>query len=582
MRNAIATMSSWYRDTLFGSIRNISISFKFLVIITIVISGFLAIGYTFYEMQMNREAAKQLNVETASFSQLVNEIQKNVSDAILKEKEFLLTDKAAHIDKSKSHIANINQLLEEASDLTMDEYSEETIEDLSVSVNNLENFLTELLQEKQKLGLDHQSGIHGELRKFVHDVEQMLKINQRLDLTNSMLMMRRHEKDYMSRKLDKYLDKMDKEQTRFARLLKNSDLPAPTKEVITQGMASYHTAFNQLPALYAVIESRVSDVGGAELMTEMNLRELIKMRDQRVRDIRAQEEMDNARLTRNFYIIGAVVTLVVLVLMVLVSRTITSSMGFASKIADSIAQGKLDNEIAIKSDDEIGQFLRSLHIMQNNLNKSIEIERSNARKNGRIKQALDNVSGSVMIANTDGKIIYMNNSSEQLMKSIEPEIKSKIADFSAENLMGQSVGVFAKLVTNGDCQLGQTDEPCTNDINVGNCWIRLISSPVVDEEGKRMGVVLEWTDRSQEVTTENEIQEIVEASLSGDLSRRIALGNKQGFFALLSQGINDLVEVSERILSDTGSVLESMAIGDLTRSIETDYEGTYNKLKKTM
>jgi len=123
------------------------------------------------------------------------------------------------------------------------------------------------------------------------------------------------------------------------------------------------------------------------------------------------------------------------------------------------------------------------------------------------------------------------------------------------------------------------DEPCTRDINVGDSSIRLISSPVVDAEAKRMGTVLEWTDRSQEVTTENEIQEIVNASLSGDLSRRIALTNKQGFFALLSKGINELVEVSDRILTDTGEVLESMAVGDLTQTIDTDYEGTYEKLK---
>ena len=78
---------------------------------------------------------------------------------------------------------------------------------------------------------------------------------------------------------------------------------------------------------------------------------------------------------------------------------------------------------------------------------------------------------------------------------------------------------------------------------------------------------------------EQDIQSIVQAALKGDLSQRIDLKGKEGFFNTLSTGVNDLVEVAERIVSDTGRLLEGMAGGDLTVRIDADYQGQFGKLK---
>mgnify|MGYP001811715209 CR=1 FL=1 len=67
--------------------------------------------------------------------------------------------------------------------------------------------------------------------------------------------------------------------------------------------------------------------------------------------------------------------------------------------------------------------------------------------------------------------------------------------------------------------------------------------------------------------------------LDGDLSRRVDLSGKDGFFSMLSKGINELVDVAERVIDDTVKVLGAMARGDLTHSIEADYAGTFGQLK---
>ncbi len=79
---------------------------------------------------------------------------------------------------------------------------------------------------------------------------------------------------------------------------------------------------------------------------------------------------------------------------------------------------------------------------------------------------------------------------------------------------------------------------------------------------------------------EQDIQPLVDAARDGDLSQRIELDGKQGFYANLSAGINDLVHVSDQVVGDTVQVFGAMARGDLTTTIETEYRGAFDRLKQ--
>lgn len=77
-----------------------------------------------------------------------------------------------------------------------------------------------------------------------------------------------------------------------------------------------------------------------------------------------------------------------------------------------------------------------------------------------------------------------------------------------------------------------------------------------------------------------DISTLVDGVRRGDLSKRIDLQNKQGFYAELSSGINDLVSVNEQIVTDTARVFAAMAEGDLSTTIDSNYQGSFDQLKK--
>ena len=59
------------------------------------------------------------------------------------------------------------------------------------------------------------------------------------------------------------------------------------------------------------------------------------------------------------------------------------------------------------------------------------------------------------------------------------------------------------------------------EITVGSRLFRFVTNPVYDENKQRIGTLVEWD--SDEATVEREIQSVVDATLVGDLSKRIPL-----------------------------------------------------------
>nr|WP_305015695.1 methyl-accepting chemotaxis protein [Aquitalea sp. USM4] len=78
---------------------------------------------------------------------------------------------------------------------------------------------------------------------------------------------------------------------------------------------------------------------------------------------------------------------------------------------------------------------------------------------------------------------------------------------------------------------------------------------------------------------EKEVEAIVHAAARGDYGSRLVLEDKTGFFRMLSEGVNQLLDVTSRALDDIATVLGGLAQGDLTRTIHNDYDGMLGQLK---
>lgn len=197
----------------------------------------------------------------------------------------------------------------------------------------------------------------------------------------------------------------------------------------------------------------------------------------------------------------------------------------------------------------------------------------------RILGALEATTTNVMIADTDRKIIYMNKSVESMLRHAEADIRSVLPQFAVDRVVGSNMDIFHKNPAHQMRLLESLQSSYTGNIVVGRRHFRLVANPIFSKDGTRLGSVVEWQDRTQEVAIEAEVSQIVEAATAGSFTERISTENKTGFFLKLAEGLNQLTTTAHAGLNDVNRVLSALSKGDLTEKIESDYRGTFGDLK---
>ncbi|GLR71482.1 hypothetical protein GCM10007852_23900 [Agaribacter marinus] len=220
----------------------------------------------------------------------------------------------------------------------------------------------------------------------------------------------------------------------------------------------------------------------------------------------------------------------------------------------------------------------------NNLGHSVEWQdltkiKEEERKVARILEALNCTTTNVMLADANRNIIYMNRSVRALMKQAESDLKKVLPHFDADTLIGANMDTFHKDPSHQKALLERLKKSYTSHIKVGPRHFRLVANPIFDSDGERLGYVVEWLERTKEVNAEQEIAEIVQASLEGNFEKRVNENDKEGFMLTMAQGLNQLMKTTESGLNEVSNVLLAISEGDLTKRINSDFKGTFNDLK---
>ncbi|MGJ8670414.1 MAG: PAS domain-containing protein, partial [Oceanococcus sp.] len=166
-----------------------------------------------------------------------------------------------------------------------------------------------------------------------------------------------------------------------------------------------------------------------------------------------------------------------------------------SKVVAAASQGDLSQRIDIThSDGPMRDLCQGINQMLDNIAEGQEREAEVAQDNLRIKNALDNVTTNVMIADNDRQIIYLNESVEQMMRDAESDIQKDLPNFKVDALRGGNIDVFHKNPDHQIKMLEALQQPHRTEILVGGRTFGLIASPVLDADGTRLGTVVEWKD----------------------------------------------------------------------------------------
>ncbi|MCC5815196.1 MAG: chemotaxis protein [Leptospira sp.] len=209
-----------------------------------------------------------------------------------------------------------------------------------------------------------------------------------------------------------------------------------------------------------------------------------------------------------------------------------------------------------------------------------DIERKkNLEEMTRIKVALDNVTTNVMMADSELNVTYMNKAIMGMFKIGENDIQRQLGNFNMMSLMGSNIDSYHKNPEHQRKLLATFTKTFESNITIGGRHFHLIANPIIDDQGNRLGSVVEWSDQTNQVAIQEEIESIIQGAVRGNFSERARLDGKADFFLKLSEGINQLLDISSKGLKDAVDALEKISQGDLSAKITENYEGTFGELK---
>ncbi|WP_319532242.1 HAMP domain-containing protein [uncultured Cohaesibacter sp.] len=265
---------------------------------------------------------------------------------------------------------------------------------LSAYVDDVLAGSMQIVEARKIAGLSEEEGLKGQLRLAVKTVEAKLgdfsKDNPDVVIDAimvKMLMLRRHEKDYMLRQEEKYIETFNKRIGEFYEVLEASAVPSSLKSDAVPLMQDYDAKFQQWVKANQTVLAQVDAYRSH--MTEISS-ELLDLRRSAIQVLAdAREERRVIEANVSMWVVGIIVAMTALLLVggILVIRSITKPIHNVTNAMNEIAKGNLETEIPVsKQKDEIGELCKIAALLHSNVKAQKEMEAEEAIKKQRAEQ----------------------------------------------------------------------------------------------------------------------------------------------------------------------------------------------------
>ena len=347
-------------------LERLRIGTKVMLIAVLALGGFAAVVAVLLVTDAMQETVRAERETALGESALAQTIDKNFLLARRHEKDFLLRRDNAYVtrhEKSSTAIAGAIAAL-----AAVEEVDGEALAALKTQFQTYRRQFDAVVADTNAMGLSPEDGLLGALRKSVHNVEEALKAYDEPRLTAAMLMMRRHEKDFLARNDPKYVGRLNDQRDTFEELLRQTPSMSPAEASRLAALShDYAGAFNRLAALQGQLGEKLTALSRAYAEAEPVIADLLATSAAREADGRARLEAMRTRsrliLLASILAIAAVTTSLAFVIGRLIARPV-------SNIADAmtrLSKGDRSAAVSIVGRDEVADMGRAFLVFRDNL-----------------------------------------------------------------------------------------------------------------------------------------------------------------------------------------------------------------------
>jgi methyl-accepting chemotaxis protein len=296
-----------------------------------------------------------------------------------------------------------------------------------------------LVVAETRLGLNETLGLSGSLRAAVHDIEVKLKEIDDPRTTSWMLMMRRHEKDFMLRRDPKYIAEVKKAAAEFSKAIEVVAIPTAVMDDITAKLQKYLSEF----AAWAETAQQSAALDASMMKTFRELEPVMQEVRTTVEGLYKRADAAEAATrdaVRFWMMIAFLITVAVLAVVgFLLGRSISKALSGMVDAMTRLARGELSIAVpGIGRKDEIGEMAGAVEVFRSNMTETERLRaeqaeadtRRRAQRKADMKRLADDFEGAV------GEIIETVSSA-----ATELEASSNTLTHAAERSNGLATSV---------------------------------------------------------------------------------------------------------------------------------------------
>jgi len=244
-----------------------------------------------------------------------------------------------------------------------------------------------LEQAEVRLGLNENLGLSGSLRGAVHDIETKLQEADEPRLTSGMLMMRRHEKDFMLRRDPKYIGALKETAAAFSKVVAAADLAAAAKSDISLKLQKYQADFLAWTEGAQEIARRGTAMSKAYGEIEPVIAEIGDSVGQQYAAAQATEAAIGTSVKFWMLVTLGLALVVVSSVSYLIGSSISSAISAMVQAMSRLAQG--DATVAVPGigrSDEIGEMAAAVEVFKSGMIETEQMRAEQSRGEERQRQ----------------------------------------------------------------------------------------------------------------------------------------------------------------------------------------------------
>ncbi|MBR0823636.1 methyl-accepting chemotaxis protein [Bradyrhizobium liaoningense] len=249
-----------------------------------------------------------------------------------------------------------------------------------------------LVVAETRIGLNESLGLSDSLRAAVHDIEVKLKEIDDPRTTSWMLMMRRHEKDFMLRRDPKYIAEVKKAAVEFSKAIEVVAVPTAVMNDITAKLQKYQSEF----AAWAETAQQGAALDASMMKTFRELEpSMVEVRiavDAMYKQADAAEAATRDAVRLWMMIAFAVTVVVLAVVGFFLGRSISKALTGMVGAMTRLARGELSISIpGVGRKDEIGEMAGAVEVFRTNMAEAerLRAEQAEADARGRERRRAD-------------------------------------------------------------------------------------------------------------------------------------------------------------------------------------------------